>query len=310
MKQHDALGLRCDSSRTIERHCEENNEPRNRADTTDVNPYGYALHKAFVHTECIRPIFNRSQCSTAVWRFGRGERPSAFRANGRDFNVRFGSLADIETCPYDVCFTLNRGHDRRSWHIRFVPEADIPRGELCAITDEKQRGRLGIRRPLSGTRAGTGGTGLVVLQTEPQIYLIAKYSQRVDQERFVLRRDDVLQSLPLQQSGMSPKFFGIFRCLPCARTTSYLACLTSSFPPSGACKRAKPSAPFGSEILSVRIAELHQRINKAPSFACVVDLQLRRNVARSLSRSECLSEHGLFDVLMRKSYFYELSKSD
>jgi hypothetical protein len=35
---------------------------------------------------------------------------------------------------------------------------------------------------------------------------------------------------------MSPKFFGIFRCSPCARTTSYPACL-ASFSPSGMYKR-------------------------------------------------------------------------
>jgi hypothetical protein len=51
MKQHYALGLRRKSNRTNERHREENNEPRNRADTTDANPYGYAPREAFVHTE-------------------------------------------------------------------------------------------------------------------------------------------------------------------------------------------------------------------------------------------------------------------
>ena len=69
MKQHYAFGHRRESSRTTQRHREENNEPRSRADTRDVNPYGYALRGAFVHTECIRPICNRSQCSTTVWRF-------------------------------------------------------------------------------------------------------------------------------------------------------------------------------------------------------------------------------------------------
>jgi hypothetical protein len=67
----------------------------------------------------------------------------------------------------------------------------------------------------------------------------------------------------------------------------------------GRAQDGEPSAFVGPEILSVRIAELYQRINKVPSFACVADLQLRRNVARSLPRSECLSEHGLFDVLVR-----------
>ena len=45
IKQHYALGLSRKSSRTTERHREENNEPRSRADTTDVNPYGHALRK-------------------------------------------------------------------------------------------------------------------------------------------------------------------------------------------------------------------------------------------------------------------------
>ena len=70
-------------------------------------------------------------------------------------------------------------------------------------------------------------------------------------------------------------------------------------PSLGRVQEGEPSASFGSEILSVRIDELHQRINKVPSFACVADLQLWRNVARSLPRSECLSEHGLFDALVR-----------
>ena len=43
-------------------------------------------------------------------------------------------------------------------NVCFVPIADIPRGELCAITDENKETALGIRRPLSGTKAGTGGT--------------------------------------------------------------------------------------------------------------------------------------------------------
>ena len=84
----------------------------------------------------------------------------------RKLNVRFGSKADMCSALVDV---------------RFVPIADIPRGELCVITDEKQRDRLGH-------------------------------------------------------------------------------------------KAASPS--FGSEILSVRIVEVHQRINKVPSLACVADLQL------------------------------------
>ena len=55
----------------------------------------------------------------------------------------------------------------------------------------------------------------------------------------------------------------------------------------GRVQEGEPSASFGSEILSVRIAELHQRIKKVLSFACVADLQLWRNVARPLPRSEC-----------------------
>lgn len=53
-------------------------------------------------------------------------------------------------------------------------------------------------------------------------------------------------------------------------------------------QEGEPSVSFGSEILSVRIAELHQRIRKFPSFARVADLQLWRNVTRSLPSSECL----------------------
>jgi hypothetical protein len=58
MKQHYAPGFRRESSRTTERHREENNERRSRADATDVNLYGHALRKTFVHTKCIRPIRN------------------------------------------------------------------------------------------------------------------------------------------------------------------------------------------------------------------------------------------------------------
>ena len=62
-----------------------------------------------MHTECIRPIRNRSQCSTN-WRYEQGERPSALGQTGAISNVRFGSLADICSAQADV---------------RFVPIADI-----------------------------------------------------------------------------------------------------------------------------------------------------------------------------------------
>ena len=174
--------------------------------------------------------------TTAHWREIRLD----FQRPMLEFGVRFGSLADVSTCPHDVRFTPNSGHLQRTSPCPLCANSGHSAANCVPSRMRNKKTALGIRRPLSGTRVATGGTGAgaLVLQTEPQIYLIAKYAQRVDQERFVLRRDDVLQSLPLQQSGMSPKFFGIFRCLPCARTTRYPACVTSSFSPSGACKRA------------------------------------------------------------------------
>jgi hypothetical protein len=50
MKEHDALGLGRESSRTKERCRQENNERRSRADTPDVPPHDYALRKASMHT--------------------------------------------------------------------------------------------------------------------------------------------------------------------------------------------------------------------------------------------------------------------
>jgi hypothetical protein len=47
--------------------------------------------------------------------------------------------------------------------VRFVPIADIPRCELYAKRMRNKEATLGMRRPLSGTRAGTGGTVLVPL---------------------------------------------------------------------------------------------------------------------------------------------------
>ena len=66
--------------------------------------------------------------------------------------------------------------------VRFVPEADIPRGELCAITDEEQRDRLGHKAASKRDKGGDrgDGAGALVRQSEPRIYLIAKYGQRVD----------------------------------------------------------------------------------------------------------------------------------
>ena len=61
------------------------------------------------------------------------------------------------------------------------PKADIPHGELCAITDEKQRDRLGHKAASKRDKGGTGGTGLVPSSFKLTAdYLIAKYGQRVD----------------------------------------------------------------------------------------------------------------------------------
>ena len=59
-------------------------------------------------------------------------------------------------------------------HVRFVPEADIPRGELSAITDEKQRDRLGHKAASKRDKGvGTGdGAGALVLQTERRFTLL------------------------------------------------------------------------------------------------------------------------------------------
>jgi hypothetical protein len=53
MKQHDALGLCRESSRTKERCRQENSERRSRTDTPDVPPHDYALRKASMHTELV-----------------------------------------------------------------------------------------------------------------------------------------------------------------------------------------------------------------------------------------------------------------
>ena len=59
-------------------------------------------------------------------------------------------------------------------NVRFVPIADIPRGELCAITDEKQRDRLGHKAASKRDKGGDrgDGAGALVLQTELQFYLL------------------------------------------------------------------------------------------------------------------------------------------
>ena len=44
-------------------------------------------------------------------------------------------------------------------HVRFVPIADIPRGEQCAVTDEKQRDRLGHKAASKRDKGGDRGTG-------------------------------------------------------------------------------------------------------------------------------------------------------
>ena len=43
------------------------------------------------------------------------------------------------------------------------PKADIPRGEQCAVTDEKQRDRLGHKAASKRDKGGDRGDGLVPL---------------------------------------------------------------------------------------------------------------------------------------------------
>jgi hypothetical protein len=40
-------------------------------------------------------------------------------------DVRFGSLADIQPRPINVCFILKSGHGLVDFDGRFVPKADI-----------------------------------------------------------------------------------------------------------------------------------------------------------------------------------------
>ena len=47
--------------------------------------------------------------------------------------------------------------------VRFVPIADILRGEQCAVTDEKQRDRLGHKAASKRDKGGDRGDGLVPL---------------------------------------------------------------------------------------------------------------------------------------------------
>jgi hypothetical protein len=53
MKQHDTLGLSRKSSRTTERRHQEHNQPRSRADRTDVSCHGHALRKTLVYTRVV-----------------------------------------------------------------------------------------------------------------------------------------------------------------------------------------------------------------------------------------------------------------
>ena len=54
--------------------------------------------------------------------------------------------------------------------VRFVPIADIPRGELCAITDEKQRDRLGHKAASKRDKGWDRGDGAGALVQ--QFYLL------------------------------------------------------------------------------------------------------------------------------------------
>jgi hypothetical protein len=53
--------------------------------------------------------------------------------------------------------TTNRGP--KPTNVRFVPIADIPRGELRVITDEKQRDRLGHKAASKRDKGGDRGDG-------------------------------------------------------------------------------------------------------------------------------------------------------
>jgi hypothetical protein len=67
--------------------------------------------------------------------------------------------------------------------------------------------------------------------------------------------------------------------------------------PLGRVQEDEPSASFGSEILSVRIAALHQRISSAS--ACVAICSCGAMSQDYYRGPNALSEHGLFDVLVR-----------
>ena len=101
-------------------------------------------------------------------------------------NVRFGSKADM-------CSALG--------DVRFVPIADIPRREQCAVTDEKQRDRLGHKAASKRDKGGDRGDGLVPLSFKLN-------------RRFTLLRNTLSE---LIKSGL---FFG--------ETTFYKAFLFSS----------------------------------------------------------------------------------
>ena len=82
-----------------------------------------------------------------------------------------------------------------------MPIADIPRGEQCAITDEKQRDRLGHKAASKRDKGGDRGDGLVPLSFKLN-------------RRFTLLRNTLSE---LIKSGL---FFG--------ETTFYKAFLFSS----------------------------------------------------------------------------------
>ena len=85
--------------------------------------------------------------------------------------------------------------------VRYVPIADIPRGEQCAVTDEKQRDRLGHKAASKRDKGGDRGDGLVPLSFKLN-------------RRFTLLRNTLSE---LIKSGL---FFG--------ETTFYKAFLSSS----------------------------------------------------------------------------------
>ena len=69
--------------------------------------------------------------------------------------VRFGSLADISTCPHDVRFTPIADICSAQAHVRFVPIPDIARSAKA-----KEAANWG---PSKKRKARVAGTGLSMI---------------------------------------------------------------------------------------------------------------------------------------------------